>query len=233
MQVASTALSAVGPETARPFLRQLAWREFAYHILLDFPDLATQPWRPEFAVMPWRNDDLAFDAWLHGRTGFPLVDAGMRELAATGWMHNRVRLVAGSFLAKDLLIPWQHGEVYFGDRLVDFDPASNAFNWQWVAGSGADASPYFRIFNPCLQGVKFDPDGAYVRAWVPELAGLPSQWIHSPWAAPAEELQRAGVVPGETYPHRIVDHAESRQRALAAFEAVRAERIRARAERLE
>jgi deoxyribodipyrimidine photo-lyase len=157
----------------------------------------------------------------------------MRELAANGWMHNRVRLVTGSFLAKDLLIPWQRGEAHFGDRLVDLDPASNAFNWQWVAGSGADASPYFRIFNPWLQGVKFDPDGTYVRTWVPELSGLPSRWIHTPWAAPAEELARAGVVLGETYPHPIVDHAESRQRALAAFEAVRAERIDARAARLD
>ena len=226
MQVATEALGAVGRDTARPFLRQLAWREFAYHLLRNFPDLAKRPWHPEFDAMPWRDDSAALDAWKNGRTGFPLDDAGMRQLQATGWMHNRVRLVAASFLTKDLLIPWQRGEEHFGDRLVDYDPASNAFNWQWVAGSGADASPYFRVFNPWLQGVKFDPDGAYVRRWVPELSDLPRRSIHAPWSASAEELAAAGVRLGDTYPLPIVDHPDARRRALAAYDTVRDERRR-------
>ena len=176
---------------AWPFLRQLAWREFAYHVLHAHPSSQTAPLKPEYAAFPWRDDEIATTAWLEGRTGFPLVDAGMRQLAETGWMHNRVRLVAASFLVKDVLVPWQTGEAAFRERLVDYDPAANAFNWQWVAGSGADASPFFRIFNPTTQAKRFDPTGEYVRRWIPEL--------ESP-----------------EYPTPIVDHSEARTRALAA-----------------
>lgn len=215
--------AASGPaDAAAPFIRQLAWREFAYHVLHHFPELPEKPFRPAFAQMPWADDPAGLEAWRAGRTGFPLVDAGMRELATTGWMHNRARLVAGSFLAKHLLLPWQLGESWFAERLVDADLALNAFNWQWVAGSGADAAPYFRIFNPMLQGAKVDPDGAYVRRWIPELAEMPALWIHRPHEAPEAVVSAAGVVLGETYPRPIVDHAEARARALAAFAVVRA-----------
>ena len=219
-QVASSALSAAG-DIAEPFLRQLAWREFSYHVLYHNPDMAAVPLRAEFASFPWsaRGEDV--EAWQCGMTGYPLVDAGMRQLAATGWMHNRVRLVAASFLTKDLLGSWQGGEEFFRQKLADYDPAANAFNWQWVAGCGADAAPYFRIFNPSVQGARFDPDGDYVRAWVPELERLESRWIHRPWDAPGNTLADAGVVLGRTYPDRIVDHAEARDRALAAYEAIR------------
>jgi len=207
---------------AWPFLRQLVWREFAWSNLLHFPELPDRPLRPEFTRFPWREDPSALRAWQKGRTGYPIVDAGMRELWATGWMHNRVRMIVGSFLTKDLLIPWQEGERWFWDTLVDADLANNAMGWQWVAGCGIDAAPYFRIFNPVLQAKKFDPDGAYVRRWVPELAKLPNDWIHEPWAAPPLVLEEAGVRLGATYPRPIVDHAQARKRALAAFEAIRA-----------
>lgn len=183
-------------EVTRPFLRQLAWREFASHVLHHNPRTLTEPLRPEFARMPWSDDPEALAAWREGRTGYPLVDAGMRQLAATGWMHNRVRLVAASFLTKHLLVPWQTGERYFADALIDFDVASNVFNWQWVAGCGADAAPYFRIFNPWLQATRFDAEGEYVRHWVPEV-GSPE------YLAP------------------IIDHAEARERALAAYAAIK------------
>jgi deoxyribodipyrimidine photo-lyase len=172
--------------------------------------------------MPWEDDPEGSEAWRKGLTGYPVVDAGMRELAATGWMHNRARLVTASFLTKHLLLDWRLGEEHFWDSLVDADPSQNAFNWQWVAGSGTDAAPYFRIFNPMLQGRRFDADGEYVRRWVPELRELPAQWIHSPWDAPAEELERAGVRLGKDYPMPIVDHAEARQRALEAYDVVKA-----------
>jgi len=222
LQVASEALSA--DAAAEPFLRQLAWREFSHHLLRHFPNTVDEPLRDEFRAFPWRDDPGGFDAWGHGQTGFPLVDAGMRQMLETGWMHNRVRMVCASFLVKDLLVPWQEGERFFAERLADYDVAVNVFNWQWVAGCGADASPFFRVFNPVLQGEKFDTGGAYVRTWVPELSGLPSKWIHRPWAAPASELERAGVRLGANYPKPIVDHAQARRRALAAFDAVKAAR---------
>ncbi len=221
MQVAWEVVRSAGEEAAEPFLRQLAWREFAYHTLDAHPDSFEVPLRAEFSAMPWRDDPAALEAWAAGRTGWPLVDAGMRQLAVLGWMHNRVRLVAASVLVKDLLVPWQAGEEVFRQRLVDYDPAANAFNWQWVAGCGADAAPYFRIFNPTLQGTRFDADGAYVREWVPELAALPDRWIQRPHEAPARVLEEAGVVLGETYPRPLVDHAEARERALAAFKSLR------------
>jgi deoxyribodipyrimidine photo-lyase len=223
-QVAWAATAAVGEETAAPFVRQLAWREFTYHVLYADPESLDLPLRREFSAMPWRDDPEALDAWISGRTGWPMVDAGMRQLAQTGWMHNRVRMVAASALTKDLLIPWQTGARAFERMLADYDPAANAFNWQWVAGSGADAAPYFRIFNPSLQGSRFDADGEYVRRWVPELVELPSRYVHRPWTAPPETLRAAGVQLGGEYPHQLIDHAEARRRALAAFSAVKRDR---------
>ncbi len=207
---------------AEKFLSELGWREFSTHLLFNSPELPMKAWREHFDHFPWRDDDNAFTAWSRGRTGYPLVDAGMRELWRTGAMHNRVRMVAASFLIKHLLIDWRRGQDWFWDTLVDADLANNAASWQWVAGSGADASPYFRIFNPTTQSERFDPDGAYVRRWVPELARLPNAHIHAPAEAPAAALVDAGVRIGETYPAPIVDHGAARARALAAFEHVKA-----------
>jgi deoxyribodipyrimidine photo-lyase len=214
-------LAESGDEGARALERQLYWREFAHHVLAHFPRTPEEPMRPEFERFPWRDDPAALEAWTEGRTGYPVVDAGMRELATTGWMHNRARLVTASFLTKDLLIPWQLGARYFWERLLDADLADNTFGWQWTAGSGADAAPYFRVFNPVLQGERFDPTAAYVRRWVPELASLPDRVIHHPWDASDAESTGAGVRLGRDYPLPIVDHAAARRRALAAFEAVR------------
>jgi deoxyribodipyrimidine photo-lyase len=199
------------------FQKELGWREFNYHLLFNFPQTLSQNLNPRFDGFPWRSAPNDFAAWREGRTGFPIVDAGMRQLWATGWMHNRVRMIAASFLIKDLLIDWRDGEAWFWDTLVDADIASNVGGWQWVAGSGADAAPYFRVFNPVLQGEKFDPDGAYVRRWAPELKHLPSAAIHAPWRADPESLRRAEVRLGETYPLPIVDHAEARDRALEIY----------------
>jgi len=235
-RIAETGLdfeAAVGPPTpddeqapglrrsAGAFLRQLGWREFGHHLLRHFPQTPERPLHARFAAFPWRENPAALDAWRRGRTGYPLVDAGMRELWATGWMHNRARLVAASFLVKDLLLPWRSGEEWFWDTLVDADLANNALGWQWVAGCGADAAPYFRIFNPVTQGRRYDPDGAYVRRWVPEIAGLPAAHLHAPWMAPATVLAAAGVSLDVTYPAPIVDHGEARSRALAAYDLVK------------
>ena len=195
------------------FRDEVLWREFAAHLLWHNPSLPDTPLRPEFAAMPWRDDPPGLRAWQRGQTGIPLVDAGMRELWQTGWMHNRVRMVVASFLVKHLMLPWQAGEAWFWDTLVDADLAQNAASWQWVAGSGADAAPYFRVFNPALQGAKFDPDGAYVRRFVPELAALPDRAIHAPWT-----LAR----PAAGYPAPVVDLAAGRARALDAFAGLRA-----------
>ncbi|TCT02444.1 cryptochrome/photolyase family protein [Aquabacter spiritensis] len=202
---------------ADKFEAELYWREFAHHVLAAEPDLAQRNLQTAFDAFPWRECIGELKVWRAGRTGYPLVDAGMRELWQTGWMHNRVRMVVGSFLAKHLLIPWQEGESWFWDTLVDADPASNPCSWQWVAGTGVDAAPYFRIFNPVLQGEKFDPDGTYVRAFVPELAKLPAPFIHRPWTADAATLARAGVRLGITYPKPIIAHDAARDRALRAF----------------
>ncbi len=177
--------------------------------------------------MVWRDDAEGLEAWKRGMTGYPIVDAGMRQLWATGWMHNRVRMIVASFLIKDLLIDWREGEAWFWDTLVDADMGNNIQNWQWVAGSGADAAPYFRIFNPVTQGEKFDGDGRYVRRWIPELAGLSDRWIHAPWTAPKEVLAAAGIRLGRDYPAPIVDHAMARQRALDALEDVKSARDKA------
>jgi deoxyribodipyrimidine photo-lyase len=203
------------------FLSELGWREFSYHLLHAFPDLATRNLQARFDAFPWRSDDAGLKAWQRGRTGYPIVDAGMRQLWHTGWMHNRVRMVTASFLIKHLLIDWRRGEEWFWDTLVDADPANNAASWQWVAGSGADAAPYFRIFNPMLQGEKFDPGGDYVRHWVPEIARLPDKFIHKPWLAPPMMLAESAVALGKDYPAPIVDHDMARKRALSAFQALR------------
>ncbi|HZP21213.1 MAG TPA: deoxyribodipyrimidine photo-lyase [Bauldia sp.] len=204
---------------------ELGWREFAWHTLDAFPDMAKRNINQAFDALPWEEpyeDDMW--AWRRGRTGFPIVDAGMRQLWQTGWMHNRVRMIAASFLTKDLLVDWRLGEAWFWDTLVDADPANNPFNWQWVAGTGLHAQPFFRIFNPVLQGERFDPDGAYVRTYVPELAALPAKYIHKPWAAPEHVLTRAGVRLGETYPLPLADHSAARARALNAFLQIRQKR---------
>ena len=204
------------------FLSELGWREFCRHLLFDLPDLAVRNLQPGFDAFPWRKDDTALRSWQRGQTGYPIVDAGMRELWRTGAMHNRVRMVAASFLVKHLLIDWRCGEQWFWDTLVDADPGSNPANWQWVAGCGADAAPYFRVFNPTLQGEKFDSEGDYVRRWLPELARLPASLIHQPWTATPLELEAAGVHLGVNYPQPIVDHRLGRERALAAYAGIRA-----------
>jgi deoxyribodipyrimidine photo-lyase len=203
------------------YRRELGWREFAYHLLHFFPRTPEEPLRLPFNRFPWRKDAAGLRAWQRGRTGYPIVDAGMRELWATGWMHNRVRMIVASFLVKHLLLPWQEGARWFWDTLVDADLANNTLGWQWTAGCGADAAPYFRIFNPVLQGKKYDPEGAYVRRWVPELAELPDRWLHAPWEASAAVLSEAGVALGRSYPKPMVDHKTARKRALKALEKTR------------
>jgi deoxyribodipyrimidine photo-lyase len=206
---------------AYKFLSEVGWREFTYSLLYHFPHLPHEPLRPEFAAFPWRTDDADLAAWQQGKTGYPLVDAGMRQLWHTGWMHNRLRMVVASFLIKHLLISWQTGEQWFWNTLVDSDPANNALSWQWVAGCGADAAPYFRIFNPVLQSEKFDPGGGFIRRWVPELEALPDVHIHRPWLAPQDVLDKARIKLGVTYPHPVVDHAAARARALMAYKVMK------------
>ena len=203
-------------------LSELGWREFCRHLLFDVPDLASRNLQPSFDTFPWRHDDAALRVWQRGQTGYPLVDAGMRELWHSGVMHNRVRMVVASFLVKHLLIDWREGEKWFWDTLVDADAGSNPANWQWVTGSGADAAPYFRVCNPVLQSEKFDAEGSYIRRWVPEIARLPAGLIHQPWRAPPLELAAAGIEIGKTYPEPIIDHRAGRERALAAYAKIRA-----------
>ena len=209
-------------EAADKFLSEVGWREFSYHVLHHFPDTPTEPLKDKYRTMEWRSTPSYLDAWERGRTGYPFVDAGMRQLWHIGWMHNRLRMVTASFLTKDLLVPWQDGARWFWDTLVGGDLANNTMGWQWAAGCGADAQPFFRIFNPVSQSRTHDPDGAYIRRWVPELADLPTKHLHAPWEAPDEVLEEAGVVLGETYPRPIVDHAERREIALEKLEAVNA-----------
>jgi deoxyribodipyrimidine photo-lyase len=198
------------------FAAELAWREFYAHLLAADPRSATGAHGTDGPGIAWRHDPAGLDAWRAGRTGYPIVDAAMRQLAATGWMHGRARMVAASFLVKDLLVDWREGARHFMRTLVDGDPASNAGGWRWVAGSGAGAAPWFRVFNPVLQGMRFDPDGAYVRRWIPELAGVPTRFVHAPWTMPPDAAAAAGVRIGRDYPAPIVDHAEARRRALGA-----------------
>ncbi|MEM7635223.1 MAG: deoxyribodipyrimidine photo-lyase, partial [Pseudomonadota bacterium] len=203
------------------FEKEILWREFSYHLLHHWPTLPTEPFKPEFANFPWLQDEGKLSSWQKGQTGLPIVDAGMRELWATGWMHNRVRMIVASFLIKNLRIHWQAGEQWFWDTLVDADIGANSASWQWVAGCGADAAPYFRIFNPILQGEKFDKHGGYVRRWVPELAAMPDKFIHKPWQAPDEVLKKAGVNLGTSYPRPIVDLGKTRDAALAAYKTIK------------
>ena len=208
-------------KNADKFLSEVGWREFSYNLLYHFPHFPDRNYQDKFDGFPWAGNNAAFEAWTKGKTGYPVVDAGMRQLWQTGWMHNRVRMIAASFLIKHLLIDWRRGQDWFWDTLVDADLANNSASWQWVAGSGADAAPYFRIFNPITQGEKFDPDGKYVKRFVPELAKLPAKYIHAPWTAPDSVLAQAGIRLGTTYPKPIVDHSEARDRALAAFKGLK------------
>jgi deoxyribodipyrimidine photo-lyase len=221
---AAVASAGDGTAGARAFVNELIWREFAYSTLWDRPSLLQEPFRPEFAAFPWQTSGPAWDAWTAGRTGYPVVDAAARQLLGEGFVHNRARMIAASFLAKHLLIDYRRGEAHYMKYLTDGDWAQNNAGWQWSAGCGCDAQPYFRVFHPTLQGKKFDPEGNYVRRWVPELAALPAVHVHEPWKAPAEVLRKANVVLDETYPRPIVDHAEARQRFLAIANAVVAKR---------
>jgi deoxyribodipyrimidine photo-lyase len=200
------------------WLREIGWREFCAHTLAAHPRMPDEPLHPRFAHFPWADDTVGLRAWQRGQTGYPIVDAGMRQLWRIGWMHNRLRMIVASFLVKHLLIPWQQGETWFWDTLVDADLANNAGGWQWVAGCGIDAAPYFRIFNPVLQGEKYDPGGDYVRRWVPELARLPARYIHRPWEAAPIDLAGAGIRLGLDYPQPMIDHATARARALQALD---------------
>jgi deoxyribodipyrimidine photo-lyase len=210
-----------GQPGAEPFLRELGWREFAAVQLYHFPHTAEQPMDERFHAFEWREDPVQLEVWQRGRTGVPMVDAGMRQLWQTGWMHNRVRMIVASFLTKNLLLPWQAGARWFWDTLVDADLASNSLGWQWAAGSGADAAPYFRVFNPVLQGERFDASGDYVRRWVPELSAMPDKWLHRPWDAPPPVCADSGIRLGRDYPAPIVDLKSSRQRALDRWAAIR------------
>lgn len=208
-------------DAAEPFLREIVFREFSYHWLYHYPDTPTETYRDKFRAFPWRDDAEALARWKRGQTGYPIVDAGMRQLKETGWMHNRVRMIVASFLTKDLMLHWRHGARWFWTMLVDADLADNTFNWQWTAGCGADAQPFFRIFNPVSQSERHDPNGAYIRRYVPELADLPDDAIHAPWEESDARLRALGVSLGETYPRPIVDHGEARDEALAAYEEVK------------
>ncbi|MGD2060431.1 MAG: deoxyribodipyrimidine photo-lyase [Acidimicrobiia bacterium] len=219
-------ISEIGTATKgrQAFVRQLAWRDFYGHLLAEYPRLPDESFDDRYRGMEWRNDPDDIAAWKEGRTGYPIIDAAMRRLVEEGQMHNRARLLVGSFLVKDLLVDWRIGERFFRHHLVDGDVAQNAGNWQWVAGTGTDAAPYFRVFNPVTQSKKFDPDGWFIRKWVPELAEVPDQWIHSPWEAGPIELLSYGVELGRDYPGPLVDHSMARQRALDAYEAARGSR---------
>jgi deoxyribodipyrimidine photo-lyase len=221
VHAAYAAMAAAPDEEARKsaetWLNELIWREFYIAILYHHPFVLRRAFRSDLRAIPWENDIEAFRAWCEGRTGYPVVDAAMRELAATGWMHNRGRMIVASFLVKDLLIDWRWGERWFMQQLVDGDPAANNGGWQWTAGTGTDAAPYFRVFNPVLQSAKFDPEGAYIRRWVPELARVPTVYIHAPWQMPPEVQRQSGCVIGRDYPAPLVDHEWARGRALAAY----------------
>ena len=219
-QICKAVLQADSGDSTRgenKFLVEIGWREFSYHLLYHFPSIPNQPLRAKYASFPWIEDQANLRRWQFGKTGYPMVDAGMRQLYETGWMHNRVRMVVASFLVKHLLLSWNDGARWFWDTLVDADLASNTQGWQWAAGCGADAAPYFRIFNPITQGEKFDTKGEYARRWIPALEQLPKKWIFRPWEAPADVLQASGLELGKSYPEPCIDHTEGRTRALAAL----------------
>jgi deoxyribodipyrimidine photo-lyase len=217
LAAAGAAPGAGARQGAETWLNELVWREFFIHILYHFPRVRASSFRPEYDRIAWENDEAAFAAWCQGRTGYPVVDAAMRQLVQTGWMHNRARMIVASFLVKDLLVDWRWGERFFMQHLVDGDPAANNGGWQWTAGTGTDAAPYFRIFNPILQGKKHDPGGDFVRRWLPELDGVPDKYLHAPWEMPEEVQHQAGCTIGQDYPAPIVDHAWARERTLAAY----------------
>ena len=212
-----------GKPGAETFLKELVWREFAYHLMHHTPGILTNNWKEDWDAFPWAADGCStkVQRWIQGRTGIRFVDAAMREMYVTGRMHNRGRMIVASYLTKHLLTHWKIGLKWFEDCLIDWDPASNALGWQWTAGSGHDAAPYFRIFNPVLQGERYDPDGEYVRRWVPELKDVPKKFVHKPWEAPSDVLARAGVKLGETYPKPLMDHSKARDRALAAYQKIK------------
>jgi len=203
------------------FLSEIGWREFSRYLLVHYPHIIDQPFNQRFQEFPWRDDKKLLEKWKRGQTGYPIVDAGMRELWISGYMHNRVRMVAASFLTKHCLTHWREGMDWFWDTLVDADIANNTASWQWASGCGADAAPYFRIFNPVLQGERFDKEGDYIKKWVPELTNVPTKYIHKPWEADAQVLKHASVTLGENYPYPIVDHREARARALAAYQSIK------------
>jgi deoxyribodipyrimidine photo-lyase len=211
----------IDSENGNKFLAEIGWREYSRYLLVHFPHIISQPFNPKFANFPWQDNAELLSAWQRGQTGYPIVDAGMRELWSTGYMHNRVRMITASFLTKHCLTHWKEGMDWFWDTLVDADIANNTASWQWVAGSGADASPYFRIFNPILQGDKFDKEGAYIRKWVPELNKLDNKFINKPWEADSMSLQLAGITLGQDYPLPVVDHREAREVALAAYKSTK------------
>ncbi len=212
------------PKAWAAFSNELVWRDFAYHVLYHQPEVLTHPFRREWEGFRWRDDPAGWEAWVAGETGYPVVDASARQLLGEGFVHNRARMISASFLCKHLMMDYRLGEAHYLRWLTDADWASNNLGWQWSAGCGVDAQPWFRVFNPVSQGEKFDPDGAYVRRWIPELARVPSKWIHAPWTAPAHELTKAGVELGRTYPRPIVDHALARGRFLATAEEMLARR---------
>ena len=214
-------LSTIRDSNIIQFCKEILWREFSYHLIHHFPQTPLQPFRDAFKIFPWKKNKKLFNAWTKGQTGYPVVDAGMRQLWKTGWMHNRVRMITASFLIKHLGIPWQEGARWFWDTLVDADLASNTQGWQWTAGCGADAAPFFRIFNPITQGEKFDPQGLYAARWCPELSSLPPRWIYRPWEASVQTLKEAGVILGTDYPYPIVDHKEAREQALWNYNGMR------------
>jgi deoxyribodipyrimidine photo-lyase len=216
-QASDSAVTTTAREGVETWLNELIWREFYAAILYHFPFVRGTAFKEALRQIPWVNDPAALNAWKAGLTGYPVVDAAMRQLKATGWMHNRARMITASFLTKDLLIDWREGERFFMQQLLDGDPASNNGGWQWTAGTGTDAAPYFRVFNPVLQGQKFDPQGNYVRRWVPELGQVPIKYLHAPWEMPLELQKQVGFLVGRDYPAPIVDHAMARQRVLQAY----------------
>jgi deoxyribodipyrimidine photo-lyase len=217
VEAGEAAPSAEGREGAQTWLHELIWREFYINVLFHFPEVRSRSFREDYRSIRWRNDEQEFRAWCEGRTGYPFIDAAMRQMQETGWMHNRARMVVASFLVKDLLVDWRWGERWFMQHLIDGDPAANNGGWQWSAGTGTDAAPYFRIFNPLTQSQKHDPQAAYIRRWVPELSSLPEEYLHTPWRAPEEVQEEAGVVIGKDYPEPIVDHQSARERTLEVY----------------